>query len=68
MRREQKQNMMGIQYNGHERFFNSEGQAGERGVMGSSTAGTVATSQGDLDTSQHIPQCVSERETKMTYR
>lgn len=59
MRREQKQNMMGTQDNGHKRFFNFEGQAGEEGVMGSSTAGTVATSQKDLDPSQHIPQCVS---------
>lgn len=59
MRREQKQNMMGIQNNGHKRFFKTKVQAGEEGVKASSTAGTLDTSQKDLDSSQHTSQFVS---------
>ena len=55
MRREQKQNMMGTQHNGHKRFFNFMGQAREGGVMGNSTAGTLANSQEVLDSSQLVP-------------
>lgn len=64
--REQKQNMMGTQRYGCTRFFNFEGQAGEQGLMGNSTAGTLASSQRDLDTSQYVSQCVSW--SVLTYR
>lgn len=54
MCREQKQNLMETQCNGHKGFL-ALGVMLRKGPRGNSTAGTMAESQKDLDCSQDSP-------------